>query len=147
MAVTAYVPTKLVAKLANGEVDYDTHAINMLLFTAFTFDQDADAYLGDVTRTEHAAAGGYTTGGIVLATKTIEQVDASNKTRFKSAPFEIDPSTLTAVTHAVLVDVNAGSDATRPILVVYDLGGAQSTVATVFRLTHATDGWLYGATT
>lgn len=148
MAITVKLPTGLPAKLANKEVDWNSDAIAMYLYTAFVFDQDADVYLADVgTKTEAANSGGYTTGGLAITTPTIEQVDASNLTRFKAAPFDWGATTTIAgVTFAVLVDKQSGADATNVILAVYDLGGAQSSSGTPFKLTQGTDGWFKSVT-
>jgi hypothetical protein len=70
VAVTTQVPTGLLSKLVNAEVDYDTHSIKLLLATSsFVFDQDADAYLGDTNISGTEVSGtGYTAGGKALTT-------------------------------------------------------------------------------
>lgn len=142
MAMSCKLPTGLPAKLGNKEVDWNGDAVKMLLYTAFTFDQDADVYLADVTsKTEVAAGGGYSTGGLAIDTPTLEQVDASNLTRFKSLPFDWGSSTTITANFAVLVDTQTGVAATEPIIAVYDLDGAKSSTASPFKLTQGTDGW------
>lgn len=65
-------------KMLNKEIDWDTDAINATLHTAaYTENLDTHDYVDDLTN-EVAAGAGYTTGGKVLASKTIGYVAANS---------------------------------------------------------------------
>lgn len=58
-------------KILNGEVDWDTHDLRFTLHSAsYTPDLDAHDYVADLTN-ELATGGGYTSGGLAVAAKSI----------------------------------------------------------------------------
>lgn len=64
-------------KILNGEVDWDTHDLRVTLHSAsYTPDLDVHDYVNDLTN-ELATGGGYTSGGLAVASKTITTTLAS----------------------------------------------------------------------
>jgi hypothetical protein len=115
MAVTGKLYGKVFTALWNKEIDYDSDAIACTLHTsAYTPDQDVHDYVDDLTN-EVAAAGGYSTGGQNLASKTVTYTGATNKHVLDAADVTWATATITART-AVLSDRTPGTAATQPLI-------------------------------
>ena len=99
----------------NKEIDLDSDTIKAQAHTStYTPDQDVHDYKDDLTN-EVAAAGGYSTGGITLASKTVTYTGATNKWVFDAADIQWPNATFTFRT-LVLVDTTPATDATRPLI-------------------------------
>jgi hypothetical protein len=115
MTITARLYGPMLTALWNAEFDYDTHAINATLHTStYTPNQDTHDYFNDATN-ELGTAGGYTAGGLALASKTVTYTGGTNTHVLDAADLQWAAATLTFRT-LVLHDRNAGTDATRPLI-------------------------------
>jgi hypothetical protein len=80
------------AKLLNKEIDYDTDALKWTLHTStYTPNQDTHAYVSDLTN-ELSTAGGYTAGGLAIASPTITATAANSwgTSRANSTAYAVD---------------------------------------------------------
>src|SRR5688572_26435818 len=115
MAVTSKQFGKLPLALFNAEVDWLDHVIKVTLHTSgYTPDQDAHDYKDDLA-SEVANGGGYTTGGVTLANKTIGYTAGTNVTKLDADDAVWPTATITART-AVVQDTSPATDATRPLI-------------------------------
>lgn len=72
-------------KAQTGAIDLDTDTFKLMLTTAtWTPNQDTNDFRDDVTN-ELAAANGYTTGGVTLASVTVTYDSATNEVRWDAA--------------------------------------------------------------
>ena len=132
MAVTSHVFTKFADALANKEVDISgtLDTIKAMLLTAYTPAQDTHKYVSAVLAagTESGTTGGYTTGGVTLASTTwttsghVYTLDAADKTI----------GTGDNAAYVVFFDATPGTDATNPVICYWDLGGTVSVTALQF---------------
>lgn len=81
---TAKVYLNGVMNLNNGNIDWDTDTVKLMLVTSsYTPDQDADNFRDDLGANEASGGSGYTAGGATLANKTVVVDGASNEIRLK----------------------------------------------------------------
>lgn len=110
--------------LARKRVDWVSDNIYIQLHTSsYTPDQDVHDFQNDLAN-EHAATGGYTTGGFLLDNKTATYDGSSNTTKLDADDEVVSSSTLTWRT-AVIVDESPGTAATNPLL-GYNQGDADT---------------------
>ena len=113
MPVSANLYGSFPAKLANAEVDWDTHTIKVALTTSsYTPNQDTHDYFDDITN--QVSGAGYTSGGETLASKTVSYDSATNKTTFDAADVTWSASTITA--RYAIIYRDTGSAATSPLI-------------------------------
>ncbi len=135
---TTTLYTKLPAKLANKEIDWDTDTIKVALVTSsYTPNQDTHDYWDDVSSNE-ATGTGYTAGGATLASKTITQDDGTNKQTFDAADVSWTTSTITA--RYAVVYCSTGTPSTSALLGYVDFGSNQSSSAGTFQITWNASG-------
>lgn len=137
MAVTAHTYTKAAETLANKEMDFDTDVIKCMLLSAYTVGttQDTAKYLGDVLSAGTEASGtGYTATGVALTGLAISTTGRVTKLTGTIPAWNTTGGTLAAA-YAVFYDSTPASNATRPVLCFWDLGGTQTSSNGNFTLT------------
>ncbi|WP_395704998.1 hypothetical protein [Rhodococcus ruber] len=133
MAVTAKLYGLALKSAFNGEIDWDTHTIKVMLCTsAYTPDQDTHQYKSSVTN--EVTGTGYTAGGATLASATVTYTAGTNTLVLDAADTSWSNSTITA-RYAVIYDATPGTDATRPLIGYVDFGADVSTTAGTFTIT------------
>lgn len=138
MAVTAFLYGSLPAKLANAEIDWDTHTIKVALLTnAYSPAQDTHDYFNDVSANEVTGTG-YTAGGATLASKTVNYTAGSNTQTFDAADVTWSTSTITARYAVVYRD--SGTASTSPLIGYVDFGADVSSTAGNFTITWHANG-------
>lgn len=141
MAVSAYWYEKAFANMLGGEtagesskVDWLSDAIKVMLCTsAYTPDQGLHEFQSDVTG-EVANGNGYTTGGAVLANKTLSVNTSTKVTKLSGDAVSWSNSTITA-RYAVIYDSTPGSAASNPLLGYVDFGADFSSNNGTFQVT------------
>jgi hypothetical protein len=119
MAVTAAFYGLGLTSLFNGEIDFDTNTMKVMLCTSsYTPNIDTHRYKSSVTN--EVSGTGYTAGGATLASKTVTYTTGTNTLTLDAADVTWDPSTLTARYAVVYKDTGTGS--TSPLLVLIDFG-------------------------
>lgn len=119
MAVSAKLYGSFPAKLANGEVDWDTNTIKVALTTSsYTPNQDTHDYFDDITN--QVVGTGYTAGGATLASKTVNYDSGTNATTFDAADVTWSTSTITARYAIIYRDTTVAS--TSPLIGYVDFG-------------------------
>lgn len=120
MAVSALLYGPALLSLANKEIDFDSDGLKAMVCTsAYTPNLDTHRYKSSVTG--EVASAGYTAGGATLTSVTVAY-DAGTKS------FILDAADIgwTGVTFAaryiVIYDSTPGTDATRPLIGLVDLG-------------------------
>jgi hypothetical protein len=134
VAVTAHVYTLAASSLANKLADLDSDALYCMLLTAYTPGQDTHQFLSDVlgAGTQVANGSGYTTNGVALTSLSLAV--AGHVVTLNAADATWTSATISAA-YAVFYDRTPATDATRPVLAYWDLGGTQSSTAGTFKLT------------
>ena len=113
MAVSAKLYGSFPAKLANGEVDWDTNTIKVALTTSsYTPNQDTHDYFDDITN--QVVGTGYTAGGATLASKTVNYDSGTNVTTFDAADVTWSTSTITA--RYAIIYRDTGVTSTSPLI-------------------------------
>jgi hypothetical protein len=81
---TAKVYINGIKNLNEGDVDWDTSTVNLMLVTsAYTPDQDLHDFRDDLGATEATGGTGYVTLGSTIGTRTVVVDAASNEIRLK----------------------------------------------------------------
>lgn len=133
MAVTAKLYGKALQSAFNGEINWLSNALKVMLCTsAYTPDQDTHQYKSSVTN--EASGTGYTAGGALLATPTVNYTAGTNTLVLDAADTAWTGSTITA-RYAVIYNSTPGTDATRPLIAYVDFGADVSTTAGTFTIT------------
>lgn len=128
---------------AARRVDWVTDSITVTLHTStYTPNQDTHVFQSDLTN-ELANGNGYTTGGIVLSSKTTAYDTTSNETRLDAADvtWTFSGGVAKAFQYAVVWSNTAGASTTDPLLGYVNLG-AQSVTDTTFTIQWDTTGVL-----
>jgi len=82
MAVTKTFSNHFFYQLANGNIDFSSDSIKIILMnTTFAFDKDADATLSDVTSDQLSTGNGYTQNAKALAGVSITEDDTNDRCR------------------------------------------------------------------
>lgn len=128
MAVTAHTFTKLGLSLATKKIDFSADTIKALLVNGGAVGgvRDTAQFVSDVTAigsyAESAASGGYSTGGMTLASVTYTINAGAHNYALDFADLAIGLGT--AATFIVFFDSTPGSAATNPVIEYWDLGGS-----------------------
>lgn len=123
--------------LVNGEIDFDTDTIKVMLTTStYAPDQDTHRYKSSVTN--EVTGTGYTAGGATLASKTVTYDTATNTVILDAADVSWAGSTITARRAVFYKDT--GTAATSPLLCWWDFESDQVSTAGAFTLTLAANG-------
>lgn len=136
MPVTSKVYGLAQQGMLNGEIDFDTAPVYVMLTTAtYVPAQDTHRYRGDVSN--EVTGAGYTAGGQALTGKTVTYDAATNTLKLDCADVTWANSTITA-RYAVFY-VQVGADLTTPLddplLCYWDFGADVSSSAGPFTLT------------
>lgn len=132
MASKAY--GNLIARLFNGEVDYDSHTIKVALLTdGYTPNQDTHITWSQVSANE-ATGTGYVAGGATLSGKTVSYDAASNVTTLDANDVTWANATVTA-RYAVIYDDNGAAANEKVLLGYVDFGVNQSATNGNFTIT------------
>ena len=124
---------QFLAKALNKEIDFDSDDIRvMLTSSAYAPNQDAHAYLSDVSG--EVTGAGYTAGGAALAGKTLTYDAAGNVIVLDANDVTFANSTITA-RYAVIYDNTPATAATKPLLGYVDFVSDQSSTNGNFTIT------------
>ena len=148
----AGIPMAVVTAFLNGvpwqkQIDgssvtvFSSAAIKMSLHTALTGAQDTDDFFNDISASEIAGSGGYTTGGYTFAAKTTAYDTASDQVRLDNTT---DPSWTTSTlsaTDAAITNTTPGTAATNPVYAEIDFGATVTTTAGTFSIVVDATGW------
>lgn len=122
MTISGKLYGKVFTQLWNKLIDYDSDTIAVTLHTVtYVPDQDVDDFFNDATN-ELATAGGYTSGGKNLASKTVTYTGGSNTHVLDAADLQWTGFSAT-FREAVISDTTPGTAATDP-LIGYQLSSA-----------------------
>ncbi len=133
MAVTIHMYSKFPVTLMTdklGDLSGETTLKCLLCTSAYTPSQDNHDYHDDITN-EVAAAGNYSTGGVIMTTTTVgatarvTTVDAANTTWASS--------TITA-RYAVIYDYTGGTSGTNALVLYVDFGEDKSSEGGTFEI-------------
>jgi hypothetical protein len=136
MAVTGSLYGLTAQKMLDGSTAlvWGTDAQQVTLHTStYTPDQDNHDFFNDATN-ELTTTGGYTAGGVTLASKTSTYDTATDTIRLDAADVSWTSSTITA-RRAVIWTNTAGASSTDPVIGWLDFGVDVSTSAGTFAIT------------
>jgi hypothetical protein len=136
MAVTGSLYGLTAQKMLDGSTAlvWGTDAQQVTLHTStYTPDQDNHAFFSSATN-ELTTTGGYTAGGVTLASKTSTYDTATDTIRLDAADVSWTSSTITA-RRAVVWTNTAGASTTDPVIGWLDFGVDVSTSAGTFAIT------------
>lgn len=115
MAVTSKLFGQFFVHALGKKIDWLNDTIKATVHTVgYVPDQDVHDFANDLT-SEHAASGGYTTGGVTLANKTLTYTGATNITTFDADDAVWSSATMTGRV-VVLSDTTPGTAATNPLI-------------------------------
>jgi hypothetical protein len=131
MAITQAMCTLFKKDVMLGDQHLDSDTLHIALYTSSaTLDATTDGY---ITTNEVASGGGYTTGGVALASKTVEENSTSGV--FDAADPEWTSATFTA-RGALIYNKTLGdaSSNTRGAIAVLDFGGDFTVAGGTFKI-------------
>jgi len=146
MAASARAYGNMLAKVfgstSTDKVDWVNDTINVALMGAgYTPNVDNDIHWSDISGNEIAAGGGYTAGGVALATKSVVYDSTAHAARLKAATSQWLSSTI-SYRYAVVYK-STGTPSTSLLLGYFDPGGTeQDTNGTLQIIWDATNGIL-----
>jgi hypothetical protein len=123
--------------LANKEVDLDTDTIRCALLGSYTVDQDTHDYWSDISASEITGVG-YVTKGASLTGMTLAYTGSTNTLMWDADDVVWATSTITASRAVYFLDT--GTASTSALLVYVDFGGAVTSTAGNFTVTHNVAG-------
>ena len=129
MALTSTKYEKVNDSLGKGLIDFSTHTIKCMLFASYTPDTTPTGhqFLADAKGAGTEAAGtGYTAGGATLTSVTWTQTSGVWALKGTIPAWNTTGGSL-AGAFAVFYDATPATDATRPVLCVWNLDGAGGT--------------------
>ena len=130
-------------KLWNGGIDPDTDTIKAsFLLATYTPDVDAHDAFDDISAHEVPATGGYSAGGVALASKTVTQDNTNNRAVFDAVDILIASSTISSVRYVALYK-DTGTPATSYLICYIDLLVAKSTAGDDFEIEWNASGIFY----
>jgi len=139
MAVTVAAYGPMMQSLVNGEIDFDTDTIKvMLCASGYTPNQDSHRYKSSVTN--EVTGTGYTAGGATLASKAVTYNASTNTLTLDAADPQWPSSTITA-RYAVFYK-DSGTAGTSPLLCYWDFGADVISSGTSFNIQLAAQGIL-----
>jgi len=119
MAVTASLYGLALQSALNGEIDFDTDTIKVMLCgSSYTPLQDTHRYKSSVTG--EVTGTGYTAGGLPLSSKTVTYASGSNTLTLDAADVTWPASSITARYAVIYKDT--GTAATSPLICFVDFG-------------------------
>jgi hypothetical protein len=125
-----------------GDLESETAVKWLLVLDAYTPNFDTHDFRDDITN-EHAATGGYSTGGFVATgTELTVGSPAAGQMKYDANDFTIASSTITNA----MADVGyiaVGTAATDPVVWLQDFVTAVSTVSGLLTVQHAANGIYY----
>lgn len=127
--------TKLADSLSQGLVHFDADSFGVILLSALTLGtlQDDAQFVADVLAAGTEATGtAYTAGGATLTGTTWTQVAS---TFVFNADDPVWAASTIDAAYALFFDKTPGSDATNPVIGLWDFGGTISSTGTDFTLT------------
>ena len=137
MAVTAKLFGNALKQAVNGEWDWDSDTIKVMLTTSsYTPDQDTHDYKDDVTN--EVSGTGYTAGGATLANCAVTYTAGTNVIKIDADDVTWAASTITA-RHAVIYK-STGVDGTSPLIAYIGFGEDKSSENGNFTLQWHADG-------
>ena len=117
----------------NKEIDWDSDTIKGMLCTStYSPDQDTHRYKSSVTN--EVSGTGYTAGGLTLASKAITYTAATNVFAIDAADLVWSNATISA-RYLVVYDDTPATDATKPLIALYDFDTMISSTAANFTVT------------
>lgn len=123
----------------NKEIDFDSDTIKVaLVSSAYTPNQDSHDYWDDVVANEVSGTG-YTSGGAVLASKTLTYDGATNTLKLDAADVTWSSSSITA-RYAVVYDDTPSTNATKPLIAYFDFTTDRASSGGDFIVRWSTDG-------
>jgi hypothetical protein len=131
MAITQAMCTLFKKDVMLGDQHLDSDTLHIALYTSSaTLDATTDGY---ITTNEVASGGGYTTGGVALVSKTVEENSTSGV--FDAADPEWTSATFTA-RGALIYNKTLGdaSSNTRGAIAVLDFGGDFTVAGGTFKI-------------
>lgn len=137
MAVTAYAYSNFAKFVNNGDIDFDTDTIKVMLTTSsYTPNQDTHDYVDDITN--EVSGTGYTAGGATLASKT--NTISTNVNTLDAADVTWSSSTITARYGVIYKDT--GTPSTSPLIAYIDFGEDMSSSSSDFTISWNASGIL-----
>ncbi len=128
---------------AARRVDWVTDTIKCALATnTYTPDQDAHDFYNDVTN-ELSTAGGYTSGGATLGTKSVSYDTTSNETRLICADIAWGPGATFGPFRKGIIYKDTGTPSTSPVLGYITFDADQSVSNGTFTIDVDATGLLY----
>jgi hypothetical protein len=119
MAVSANFYGLGLTSLFNGEIDYDTDTIKVMLCTS-TYAPNLDTHRYKSSVTNEVTGTGYTAGGATLSGKSVAYNSTGNLLTLDGNTVSWDPSSLVARYAVIYKDT--GTAGTSPLLVLIDFG-------------------------
>lgn len=118
---------------SNTAVDWISDTINVSLHSvSYVPAQDTDDFFDDATN-ELTTTGGYTAGGVTLASKTCTYDTTSNEARLDAGDVSWTSASFTARI-AVVYDATPGTAATNQLISYVDFGGDETVSAGTFTI-------------
>lgn len=117
---------------ANSSWDWDTDTIKVSLHSNTAPNQDTHDFFDDVSASELAATGGYTSGGATLTGKSVTYTGGTNKIAFIATDPQWTSASFTA--YYAVIYKSTGVASTSPLIGYIDLGGAQTVTSGTFTL-------------
>ena len=135
MAVTMKTYGQFLKTALNKEIDWNTDSIKVMLCTALTINQDTAVYLADITKTEVASGGGYTTGGkaLTFSGATAIAYNSGTNTITLDADDVVWTSATITASYAIIYDDTPATN--KPVIAYIDFGGSQVSTAGSFTIT------------
>ena len=137
MAVTAKLFGNALKQAMNGEWDWDSDTIKVMLCTSsYAPDQDVHDYKDDVDN--EVSGTGYTAGGVALASCSVAYTAGTNVIKVDADDATWAASTITA-RYAVIYK-STGVDSTSPVIAYIDFGEDKSSENGAFTIEWHADG-------
>ena len=131
--------TNLTDHLAKAAINFSSDTFKAILVTAVPSESDLDTFVNrSSVTTEHAATGGYTTGGFSV-TATVGAVDTTNNrvaVTYTCASPTYSSATLSAV--GCIIYKSTGTSSTDKLMHFVDFGGTVSSTAGNYTVTFST---------
>lgn len=126
--------------IQNGSIDLDSDVIKLMLVTSdYAPNQDTHTKRNDVT--DEVVGTGYTSGGVALAGKSVDQNNTNNTGVFSADDVVFTSSTITA-RGAVLYKSRGGASSADELIAYIDFGADISSAAGDFTILFDASGIL-----
>src|SRR6185369_2510766 len=125
MSATIKVYGHVGAHLQAGDIDWASDTVKLALTTSsYAVSQANDEFFSTVTN-ELAGTGGYTAGGVALASKSVAYDSATREERFQAANWSIAALTPSSPFRYGIVYQDTGSPATSILICYINFGADQ----------------------